>query len=542
MIFSRPDFAMESAQVTNRWSTVDIDPLSPTLFRRCALVAIVLQVFTATELHADGFLDFLRSVDLNEYALGVVAYTSSSHYEGIDNYSGFYPAPTKFGSAITSDETFFVRDGDLGLRKQFASGWDLGAVASIQTLGYGSGESPALAGMSRRDWTVQAGATIGRHIGGFRIDAVAQTDILGEHSGQEYTFKIAKAFEREDFYLVPQFDILYQSDDLVNHYFGVTPSEALPGRPAYQPGAAVTYSASLEWGWRWHRHWFVFASANIDSVPTEIRNSPVVEDKDYAWGLTLGVSYDAPTMVELQSDRRRDLETPLELGVGAFFANSDAKVFLRSGTVVIPIDLEADLSLDDTEVSVPVDLVWRFGPFHRLEFGYFQLKRSGAGDLVIPVTVGDVTFAAGETVQSSFDTTIYKVGYAFSLIHDSQKELSLFGGVHVTDVSYRSTDGTQTASSDTTATLPILGADLTVNFTDKLSLNAELQFFSMDFNRYSGSLLNFGFSGQYRLLDKLSVGVGYRFYKQDIDSGDEDFFGNYRFEYRGPVVNVRARF
>lgn len=533
---------MESVQMTNRLPTVDTDPLSPTLFRRCALVAIVLQVFTATDLYADGFLDFLRSVDLNEYALGVFAYTSSSHYEGIDDNKGFYPAPTRFGSAITSDDTFFVRDGDIGLRKQFASGWDLGAVTSIQTLGYGSGESPALARMNRRDWTVQAGATIGGHIGGFRIDAVAQTDILGEHSGQEYTFKIAKAFEKENFYLVPQFDVLYQSDDLVNHYFGVTSSEALPGRPAYQPGAAVTYSASLEWGWRWHRHWYVFANANIERVPTEIRNSPVVEDNDYAWGLTLGVGYDAPAFVGLQSDRKRDRETSLELGVGVFFANSDAKMFLTSGTAIVPIDLESDLSLDDSEVSVPVDLVWRFGPFHRLEFGYFQLKRSGVNDLVVPVTVGDITFSANETVQSSFDTTVYKLGYAFSLLHDSQKELSLFGGVHITDVSYRSADGTQTVAADTTAILPILGADLTVNFTDRLSLDAELQFFSMDFNRYSGSLMNFGFSGQYRLLDKLSVGVGYKYYKQDIDSGDEDFFGNYRFEYRGPVVNVRVRF
>ena len=49
-------------------------------------------------------------------------------------------------------------------------------------------------------------------------------------------------------------------------------------------------------------------------------------------------------------------------------------------------------------------------------------------------------------------------------------------------------------------------------------------------------------SGHYQLLDKLPIGLGYKFYVQDIDSADEDFFGDYRFEYRGPVIDIRARF
>ena len=75
-----------------------------------------------------------------------------------------------------------------------------------------------------------------------------------------------------------------------------------------------------------------------------------------------------------------------------------------------------------------------------------------------------------------------------------------------------------------------------------ISFDAGLQFWALDIGKYSGNLTDFGFSGRYQLFDSLSVGVGYKFYRQDIDSADESFFGEYRFEYRGPIVDIRARF
>jgi hypothetical protein len=148
----------------------------------------------------------------------------------------------------------------------------------------------------------------------------------------------------------------------------------------------------------------------------------------------------------------------------------------------------------------------------------------------------------GDSVQSSFDTTIYKLGYAFSLFHDAQKELAVFGGAHISDISYRSASNTDSVTANTTAILPVLGADLTVNFTERLSLEVALQFFISDVNHYSGNLIDFGFAGNYQWHERLDLGAGYKFYRQDIDSADEGFYGDYRFEYRGPFAYIRTRF
>ena len=483
-------------------------------------------------------LDAMRQLDLNTYALGAHLYVTGSPYEGVEDFIVVFPAPTRFDPAIVTDDVFFIRDGDFGLRRRFGNGWDLAGVLSIQTLGYGSGQSPALAGMSRRDWTIQGGISTGREFGRYRFDIVAQTDLLDEHGGQEYEFKLARLFDRETYYWSPQVDITYQSSQLVNHYFGVAAAEELPDRPEYRPGAALTWGASLEWGWKWHRHWFVSASAKLEWLPSEIRNSPIVNE-DTTWSFLMTFAYDAPAMIAM--DGGRPDVGGFELGFGAFFVDADSKVFLVGDATDVPIDIESEFSVGDTEVSVPVNLVWRFGPFHRIELSYFELKRSGAGDLVVPVDVGDVTFEAGESVNTGFDTRIFRFGYAFSLLHDVQKELAIFGGAHVSDVSFRANGANDGARADTTAILPVLGADLMVNFTDSLSLGAELQIFVSDVNRYSGNLIDFSFFGQYTWSDRLATGFGYRYYRQDIDTADEDFFGDYRFEYRGPFVFIAAR-
>lgn len=508
-----------------------------------ALAALALPFacsFGSRALAGDSILDGIRQLDLNNYALGMNVYQSTSPYDGIEDFVVVFPAPTQFEPAFVTDETFFIRDGDFGLRTRLGEHWDIGGILAILSLGYGSGQSEALAGMSRRDWTIHGGVTIGRNLGDYRFDFGARTDLLGEHGGQELEFKLARIFARGSHYFLPQVDAKWQSSKLVNHYFGVTAAEALPDRPAYRPGATVTYGGSLEWGWKWHPNWYVSASASVEWLPTEIRNSPIV-DRDSIGSVMLTLGYDAPSMVTAAPSRADVYGSGVEITAGAFFVSADSKIFLTDGNGDAPIDLESEFTVGDTDVGVPISLRWRISPFHSLEFGYFELNRSGAGDIVVPVDVGAASFSQGEAVNTGFDTRIFRLGYAFSLLHDTQKELAIFGGAHVSDVSFRSRSANDDVTADTTAILPVLGASLVINFTDRLSLGTALQFFVSDVNRYSGNLIDFGLSGQYSWGRRFSFGIGYRYYRQDIDTADEDFKGDYRFEYRGPVVFISAR-
>ena len=65
---------------------------------------------------ADKWLDYVRSVDLNDYALGVSLSTSQNIYAGSDASVFFYPYLTSFTNAAFTDNWFVVGEGDLGIR------------------------------------------------------------------------------------------------------------------------------------------------------------------------------------------------------------------------------------------------------------------------------------------------------------------------------------------------------------------------------------------------------------------------------------------
>ena len=511
--------------------------LSP---RSYCLVALMAAAFWPVAAEADGFREFLDSVDLNDYALSLNLYTSQSHYIGIDNFAIIYPVPNSFTHPSITNSTLVLRDGYLGLRKITAGGWSYGVTGKIQTLGYGSESSVALAGMKRRDWTVQAGAMFGKRLGPASIDLFATTDLTNEHGGYEYDLKFSYVFATEKLQFVPQLAVLYQSDDLVNHYYGVENSEARPGRPAYAPGAAVTPGLGLDVSWKFHPVWYVYAGINVDFLADEIQNSPIV-DKETAWRADIGFAYILKSFVATDSDVLSDYPSEFEIGVGAFFANTTSHVHLNTAVLGLSPDLEDVQGLDDREVLIPIDLVWTFGRYHRLDLSYFELNRNATTDLSVPLSVRGVTFAAGESVSSSFDSRVIRFGYGFSFLRDAQKDLSMFGGVHVTDVELNVSGVNDSVRAGTTAVLPVLGARLRANFTEKVSVGANFEIFALDFDKYSGELIDFSVYGQYRISGHTAIVGGYHFYRQDLTSGDEGLNGNFRIDYSGPYVSFRVR-
>jgi outer membrane scaffolding protein for murein synthesis (MipA/OmpV family) len=509
--------------------------------RTAATLAGIALAVASPNAHSESVTDFFHSLDLNEYALGAFYYHSQSPYDGVDNFNGVFPLPSTFDHPVFSDYTFYLRDGDFGLRKIFSNGWELAGVASLQTLGYGSGQSPALEGMRRRDWTIQMGASVGRMLGPVRLDLVGQTDVLGENGGQEYTFKLALPFRGDIWQLVPQIDAKYQSDDLVNHYFGVTEEEARPGRPAYAPGGATTLGASLNASLRINPKWYLTATASLDFLPDQISNSPIVDTERTA-RLWLGIAYDAPVFVAAHDEL-----DPLDLSsfgftLGAFYAQSESNVNLFGLDESESKDLEGELNLEDASWIPVLSAVWRIRRYHRIELGYVSLNRKASLDLTGPLITGDVTFDAGEHLTAEFNTSIFKLMYGFSLIQDEQKELSILGGLHVTDVGYRVASSNNVIDASTTTVMPSIGAHFTVRPFEKWYALLRLEYFGMDVGQNSGDMVHFSVTGQYEMTDNMALGAGYLSYRQDITSSDPDFTGDYQFEYTGPTVYVRARF
>ena len=507
--------------------------------RRIRFVLVVCAFGIAGTASAQGIADFLDAVDLNEYSLAFNFYASESPYAGVSPFQIIYPIPSSFDHAINSDYTYFYRDGHFGLRQVSASGWSAGIVANIQTLGHAAGDSEALDGMLRRAWSIQAGGTVGKRFGLWSIDLFSSWDILDEFDGNETELKLARLIDGGRWQLAPQLDATYQSANLVNHYFGVEDFEARPGRPAYQPGGAVTYAASIDLSYRFHPHWYATFFAAVDWLPDEIRNSPIV-DKEMTWRISLGVAYDTAAFLSLEAEAEPQA-TFFDVELGSFFVSTQSKVNVFEpappGNVIENVD-----RLDDTTFEWPVKVGWQAGRFHRVDLRYFELDRSGVSTATFPIDIGGVTFPANQPINTKLRTRTVRIAYSFALFRDPQKELAILGGISATELSYRVSNDANEVFAETTSTLPVIGATGRVNFTEDISLDASLEIFALDVADRSGELVDLVIAGNYRVTPGFFVGLGYRLFRQDIQTGDDDFIGEYRVNYYGPLAYVRMHF
>ena len=436
--------------------------------------------------------NFFDRIDLNDYALGINLNTSESRYAGVDSSTILYPSPQSFEHSLRTSDVFFTHGANVGLRRVTSDGWTFGGLLGLQTYGYGSNQAEILIGMARRNWTVQAGGLLGRRLGRLHLTLDGVADILGEHNGYELSLAAAVVFAGERWEFIPEVRASWESEKLLNHYFGVRDNEAIPGRPAYRLGAATTLSGSFDWSWRLSPRWYVSATAAVDVLPDEVRNSPLV-DKGAIWRVNLGLAYDAAAFVE-KSDL--DDASSFYVSAGAFFSTAESSIdFLDDGDAV-SLDLESESGLADDKTSIPIDVVWELGRHHRIEASYFNLNRSAVVD----------------GIRTDFDTRTLSFGYGFSFLRDKQKDLSLYGGLHVTEIEFSSGEPTDALAASTTAYLPVLGVRFRANLTERLELGASLDVFLSDFDRHSGSSIDVDFSGMYAFTDWLSLGGGFPFF------------------------------
>jgi hypothetical protein len=191
-----------------------------------------------------------------------------------------------------------------------------------------------------------------------------------------------------------------------------------------------------------------------------------------------------------------------------------------------------------------LDAIVRFGRFHRLEFGHFELGRESAAVLLEDLTIGEETFPAGSQIYVVADAKVSRLAYSFSLMNDAQKELGVMAGVHVTkhETDVVSTLTGQSVNSTLSTPLPVIGVHGSVSLGSRTKLAARLQLFRMEFDHYEGSL-NYVYVGvQHFFSEWIGAGLGYNYYAMNLDSADESLRGSLKMLHQGPMLYASFQF
>jgi len=257
---------------------------------------------------------------------------------------------------------------------------------------------------------------------------------------------------------------------------------------------------------------------------------------------------------ELPEWRSWPLGERFAIGVGAFWPNIKTEVRAVSTGDINPgaaISFERDLGMKDSTTRPLVSANWRFTKRHSLYFKYFDLDRSGDTISTVNIKFGDEVISIGLPVESYFDIETIEFAYAYSILFDRKKDLSIGLGISFQDIQtgIKSIDSGNIIKEDLDilAPLPTLNARFQYAFTDKFSGVINFGWLAVEAELGAkedlhGSIWNSSVALRYKAFDHVAFSFIYTVFDIDIDYAKRDLAGYLDYEYYGPVLGVDYSF
>ncbi|MHB1565654.1 MAG: MipA/OmpV family protein [Acidiferrobacter sp.] len=151
-------------------------------------------------------------------------------------------------------------------------------------------ESPELAGMQSRPWSIAGGGRLSLFGGWGQAEISLFTDMLNRSGGTEADVAYRYAIHMEGWTLSPGIGLAWENAPLTNYYYGVSEAEVAPGRPAYSPGRALNPFAQLNLQLPIGGHWHFLGGVKYRHFARSIQNSPIM-DRSGTFTLFFAVDY-----------------------------------------------------------------------------------------------------------------------------------------------------------------------------------------------------------------------------------------------------------
>ncbi len=113
-------------------------------------------------------------------------------------------------------------------------------------------------------------------------------DISGVHQGDEARVSATHQWTSGKHHLNTTLGAIWQSQKVVDYYYGVTPLEA-DARGPYEGSAAVSTVLRVDWRYTLTEHWELRMLGSYRGLPPAITASPLVSDKQVITGFVGGV-------------------------------------------------------------------------------------------------------------------------------------------------------------------------------------------------------------------------------------------------------------
>jgi outer membrane protein len=232
-----------------------------------------------------------RTILGGELALGFGAFWEDSPYKGV----GHEVDPVPIIEYRYRNGLFQIATED-GIEASYTlinnNGFSFGPLAALMFgEGFEEDDSDYLTGMDEPESTLlQGGLFCIYETSELEFELKFLNELQGEHSGQQIELSIEREWEFGKFGIEPSISAQYQSSDWTDYYYGVSASEARPGRPKYDPGSAINLSAELMVQYELSPRIDLIGMVECTQLDSCIDDSPIIE-KDLFFEVFFGIIY-----------------------------------------------------------------------------------------------------------------------------------------------------------------------------------------------------------------------------------------------------------
>lgn len=221
------------------------------------------------------------------FGVGLGLFNGSTEYKDID--AEVYLLPV----LIYEGENFNLSPTRGEYHFQLSSNSWVSAIGALRLQGYEADDNSAFKGMDNRDMGFDLGASINYYdeqLGFLSLEWLS--DVTDISNGDEVSAIWAYPIEGKTLTITPSVFARWQSEKLVNYYYGVKNKEATATRAAYKPDAASSFGMALTLDYKLTSNIALFSELSAYSLHDEIKESPLVgSDKDFGYNISAGFVY-----------------------------------------------------------------------------------------------------------------------------------------------------------------------------------------------------------------------------------------------------------
>ena len=249
----------------------------------------------------------------------------------------------------------------------------------------------------------------------------------------------------------------------------------------------------------------------------------------------------------LHAEAGNPLTDRFAISLGGFLLNTDTEIRVDGEARGTEIDAGRDLGLQDAD-RFRIDAYWRMTPRQKLRFMYFDTNASGTRVIDRDIEFQDQIYPVNAEVHGRVETKVFSLQYEFDFLHGDNYELGGTFGIHnlkfQTSLSVDANGQTAAISNTAEADgpLPVIGLRGVWRFNDKFYMDAGLQYFSISYDPYDGSVTDFNVSGVWQFAEHWGVGAGWNQFRTNLQVDGDRFDGDLTWKYGGARIFVTASY